>query len=291
LYLVSRTTEPADIIKAIAMDFTLLTTALALVSGALVGIVLGLIGGGGSVLAVPLLVYVVGVPSPHVAIGTSAIAVAINAAASLGAHARLGTVKWRCAFVFGGAGVVGAFAGSLLGKAIDGSRLLALFGVLMVAVGVSMLRSPENAPAEDIRLTSQSARYLLPPLLVFGAGVGLLSGFFGIGGGFLIVPGLMLATGMPLTNAIGTSLVGVTAFGLTTAASYAASGLIDWWLALLVVVGGFVGSVIGTWGNARLRRHKRILTRIFASVVIAVGTYVIAKGLASLTAGIFAWPT
>jgi uncharacterized protein len=261
------------------MGLTLLATVLAVASGALVGIVLGMIGGGGSVLALPLLVYIVGVPSVHVAIGTSAIAVALNAAASLAAHARLGTVKWPCALVFGGAGIAGAFAGSLLGKAIDGTRLLALFGILMVAVGLSMLRSPEGEPAADVRLTTQSASYLLPRLLLFGGGVGLLSGFFGIGGGFLIVPGLMLSTGMPLRNAIGTSLVAVTAFGLTTAASYAASGLVDWWLALLVIAGGIVGSVIGTWGNAKLGRHKRALARTFAAVVIAVGIYVIAKAL------------
>ena len=267
------------------MEISLLPTALALGSGALVGIVLGLIGGGGSVLAVPLLVYVVGVPSPHIAIGTSAIAVALNAAASLGAHARLGTVKWRCAFVFGGAGIAGAFVGSLIGKAIDGTRLLALFGALMIGVGISMLRSPQNGRASDVHLTSESARFLLPPLLVFGAGVGLLSGFFGIGGGFLVVPGLMLATSMPLQSAIGTSLVAVTAFGLTTATSYAASGLIDWRLAALVLGGGVIGSALGTWGNSRLAQHKRALAHTFAAVVIAVGVYVVFKGFEHLTAG------
>ena len=97
-------------------------------SGALVGLVLGLVGGGGSILAVPLLVYAVGITSPHVAIGTSAIAVSLSALGNVVGHARAGHVKWRCAGVFASAGVVGAVAGSIVAKAIDGQKLLALFG-------------------------------------------------------------------------------------------------------------------------------------------------------------------
>src|SRR6188474_3504594 len=109
------------------MVLTLTQTALAIVSGTVVGFSLGLVGGGGSILAVPLLVYVVGLDNPHVAIGTSAIAVAVNAAANLAMHARAGHVKWHCAAVFSTAGVAGAFLGSTLGKMMDGQRLLALF--------------------------------------------------------------------------------------------------------------------------------------------------------------------
>src|SRR5438105_12679456 len=101
---------------------------LGLASGLLVGFSLGLVGGGGSILAVPLMVYVVGVPEPHVAIGTSAIAVAANAAVNMSNHARGGTVVWSCALVFAAAGMVGAFGGSILGKMLDGDRLLALVG-------------------------------------------------------------------------------------------------------------------------------------------------------------------
>src|SRR5215472_9716963 len=99
---------------------------LRLSSGPLVGFSLGLVGGGGSILAVPLMVYVVGVPEPHIAIGTSAIAVATNAAINLSNHARGGTVIWSCALPFAVAGMVGAFGGSLLGKMVDGQKLLAL---------------------------------------------------------------------------------------------------------------------------------------------------------------------
>src|SRR3974377_732035 len=101
--------------------------ALGLASGALVGFSLGLVGGGGSILAVPLMVYVVGVPDPHVAIGTSAIAVATNAAVNLSNHARGGTVKWSCALTFAAAGIIGAFIGAIFGKLLAGRKLLALF--------------------------------------------------------------------------------------------------------------------------------------------------------------------
>ena len=113
---------------------------LAIVSGSAVGFSLGLIGGGGSILAVPLLIYVVGVSDPHIAIGTSALAVAVNAFANLLQHARAGTVKWPCAAVFAGAGVIGALVGSTIGKAVEGNRLLLLFAVVMLVVGISMLR-------------------------------------------------------------------------------------------------------------------------------------------------------
>jgi uncharacterized membrane protein YfcA len=108
-------------------------------SGAVVGFTLGLVGGGGSILAVPLLVYLVGVNSPHVAIGTSAFAVAVNAASGMFSHAREGTVKWRCGVMYAAAGIIGALAGSTVGKDIDGQKLLALFALVMVIVGVSML--------------------------------------------------------------------------------------------------------------------------------------------------------
>jgi uncharacterized membrane protein YfcA len=266
------------------MPLGIVPIALLLGSGALVGVLLGLIGGGGSVLAVPLLVYLVGVPSAHVAIGTSAVAVALNAASGLATHARLGTVKWPCALVFSAAGVAGAFLGASLGKQLGGTELLALFGLLMIGIGLYMLWLRPKHVGHDVRLTPETAAHLLSRLLAFGLGVGLLSGFFGIGGGFLIVPGLMLATGMGLQNAIGTSLFAVTAFGATTASSYAASGLVDWRLALLVIAGGIAGSLLGTHVNARLAPRRHALSTTFAGVVIAVGLYVAVRGFGQLLA-------
>ena len=254
------------------------------ISGAVVGLVLGLVGGGGSIFAVPLLVYAVGVTSPHVAIGTSAIAVSLSALGNVVSHARAGNVKWRCAAVFASAGVVGAVAGSTVAKALDGQKLLVLFGALMIVVGLAMLRKRSAAGNPEVRLSMTTARELLPLLIAIGFTVGLLSGFFGIGGGFLIVPGLMLATGMPLTTAIGTSLVAVAAFGAATAASYAVSGMIDWPIASLFVLGGLVGGIAGVAFGKALAAKKRALNLTFSGLVILVGLYVVARGTATLFA-------
>ncbi|MHA6719589.1 sulfite exporter TauE/SafE family protein [Sphingomonas sp. RS6] len=259
------------------MDAAVIAAALA--SGGAIGLVLGLVGGGGSILAVPLLIYVVGIGSPHAAIGTAAVAVMANAFASMIGHARGGRVKWPCAAVFAAAGMVGAAIGAELGKAFDGKRLLVLFGLLMIGVGISMLRPRRTAEAPDVRLTRQSAATLLPRLIPIGLGVGLAAGFFGIGGGFLIVPGLILATSMPLAYAIGTSLVVVTALGFTTAASYALSGLIDWPVTLLLVLGGVGGTVAGIAIGRVIGARKGLLERGFAAVVIAVGGYVVASSI------------
>jgi uncharacterized protein len=254
---------------------------LSLVSGALVGLSLGVIGGGGSILAVPLMVYVIGVSSPHVAIGTSAIAVAASALINLVGHARDRNINWPCASVFALAGVVGATLGAELGKAVDGEKLLVGFGALMIAIAALMVRPRRGGHNPDVRLDRGSALRLLPPLVGTGFAVGALSGFFGIGGGFLIVPGLVSATSMPLLNAIGSSLVSVAAFGSTTAASYAASGLVDWPVAMLFVLGGAGGGFLGVRLAGKLALQKRALTLVFSSVVSVVGVYMVARGIAT----------
>ena len=255
---------------------------LSLLSGSLVGFVLGLVGGGGSIIAVPLLLYAVGIGSPHLAIGTSAIAVSLSAAANLVNHARNGKVKWPCAVSFSLAGIAGAWLGSSLALRLPGENLLALFGVLMVIVGTVMLLKKDAEGNPDIRLSFATVRQLLPLLLIIGFGVGALSGFFGIGGGFLIVPGLMLATGMPIAYAIGTSLVAITMFGATTAANYALAGQIDWRIAGVFIAGGAMGGVIGTFAGKQLASVKGMLSMIFAGFVILIGAYVTWKGLWSL---------
>lgn len=251
----------------------------AIASGGLVGFSLGLIGGGGSILAVPLLIYVVGMPSVHEAIGTSAVAVAASAAINLAGHAYARNVRWSCALVFAISGILGAACGAQLGKMVDGTRLLSLFGLLMIVVGLSMLRPKSNAASDGLHLDRTTARKLLPLLIGIGFVVGLLSGFFGIGGGFLVVPGLIGATAMPLIEAVGSSLVSVTAFGATTAASYALSGLVDWKIAGLFVFGGAIGGFAGLLAARRLGSRKRALNYIFAAVVVSTGIYVIARSL------------
>jgi uncharacterized membrane protein YfcA len=249
---------------------------LGLASGALVGFSLGLIGGGGSILAVPLMVYVVGVSDPHVAIGTSAIAVAANAAINLWNHARGGTVRWLCALTFAAAGIIGAFIGSIFGKMLDGQRLLALFALLMLVIALLMLKTRSRVGLPDVRMSWDN----MPAIVGLGLATGTLSGFFGIGGGFLIVPALMLATGMSIINAVSSSLVAVTAFGLTTAASYAWSGLISWELAGSFIAGGLVGGLIGT-RSARLLSARGGLNIVFAAVIIVVALYMLARNLSS----------
>jgi len=248
---------------------------LGLASGALVGFSLGLVGGGGSILAVPLMVYVVGVPDPHVAIGTSAIAVAANAAVNLSNHSRGGTVVWSCALMFAAAGIIGAFVGSIFGKMLDGQKLLALFALLMLVIAVLMLKTRSRIGLPDVKMSMDN----MPAIAGLGLATGTLSGFFGIGGGFLIVPALMLATGMPIMNAVSSSLVAVTAFGLTTAMSYAWSGLISWGLAGLFIAGGITGGLLGTHLARLLSARRGALNIVFAAVIIAVALYMLARYL------------
>ncbi len=252
-----------------------LSWLLAVGAGSLVGFSLGLVGGGGSILAVPLLVYVVGVADPHIAIGTSAVAVAANAAVNLALHARKGTVKWRCASLFAAMGVVGAWLGALIGQRMDGQRLLSLFAVLMIVVGALMLRKRQGEGDPTVRLGREN----FPRLTASGLGTGLVSGFFGIGGGFLIVPGLVWSTGMPIAMAMASSLVAVTAFGVTTASSYALSGRVDWPVAGLFIAGGVLGGLLGGALATRLARRRGALNALFAGLIFAVAAYMLYRSL------------
>lgn len=239
-------------------------------AGVLVGFALALVGGGGSILAVPLMIYLVGVSPPHVAIGTSALAVAVNAVTGLVSHARAGTVKWRCGSMFAAAGVAGAVAGSTLGKALDADRLLFLFALLMIAVGVLMLRKRGKPETPEVRCDRTNA----PKVIGFGIGAGAFAGFFGIGGGFLVVPGLIASTGMPMINAVGTSLIAVAAFGLATALNYAASGLVAWPLAMWFIAGGVLGGIAGSALAARLAARD-VLRPLFALLIFAIAAYML----------------
>jgi len=244
---------------------------LSIGSGGLVGFALGLLGGGGSILAVPLLVYVVDVRSPHVAIGTSALAVAANAFVGLIAHSRAGTVKWPCAATFAAAGVAGALVGAQLGKMVDGQRLLFLFGLVMLAVAAAMFSPRAAGGYPGVRID----RAIALRLVATGLLVGLLSGFFGIGGGFLIVPAIMLGSGMATINAVGCSLVSVGTFGLATALSYAWAGMVDWRVAGLFILGGIGGGLMGVALARRLAGRRGLLTRLFAGVVVVVAGFIL----------------
>ena len=246
-------------------------TTAAIGSGVIVGFSLGLIGGGGSILAVPLLLYIVGMPDPHQAIGTSALAVAVNAYANLVPHALAQHVRWGPAVIFASAGVVGAFAGSSIGKMMDGHRLLILFALLMLFVAALMLRGRKA----DTSTSGAVQQKNLWRLVTIGLGTGTLSGFYGIGGGFLVVPGLILATGMPTIAAIGSSLVAVGTFGMTTAVNYAVSGLVDWPVALLFILGGIAGGWIGARIAKRLSAQRQTLTRLLGCMLVVVSGYML----------------
>lgn len=248
----------------------LLPLGLGVLSGAVVGLLLGVFGGGGSVLATPLLIYLVGVRDPHVAIGTSAAAVAVNALAGLAVRARAGRVKWPCALVFGGAGLAGSLIGAHLAKQLPGETLLLWFAVAMALIGGSMLLPRKDAGDPEVRLDAALTRRLAPA----GLATGLAAGFFGIGGGFLIVPGLMAATGMTLAHAAASSLVSVALFGAATSASYAASGLVDWPIFAALVAGGGVGVLAARPIARSLEGRADLARRVFALMVIVTAAYV-----------------
>lgn len=257
---------------------TILQDVLAVLSGGLVGFTLGLIGGGGSILAVPLLLYVVGIRDPHIVIGSTALAVAVNAFINLIPHWRSGNVRWKAAILFAIPGAVGAYVGSVLGKMVNDKEILFLFAILMIVIAVLMLRpKKKRVEADAARLHVKSQR-VVPTGLLTGA----TAGFFGIGGGFLIVPGLVFSTGMGMAEAIGTSLFSVGSFGLTTAISYAVSGLVNWFIVLLYVAGGFIGGLIGVRLVRRLANSKRVLEYVFASVIIVVACYMLYMNLSAV---------
>jgi uncharacterized membrane protein YfcA len=257
------------------MDPALWPFVAAGLGGVVIGLLLAIFGGGGSVLATPPLLYVVGVRDPHVAIGTAAAAVAVNAAMGLTLHHRAGTVKWSCALVFGAAGLIGALVGAHIAKQVEGGKLLLGFAVAMAAVGASMLLPKKDGGDPQVHLTRAMAVKLAP----LGLGVGLAAGFFGIGGGFLIVPGLMAATGMTMANATASSLVSVVLFGAATSGSYALSGLVDWPVLACVVAGGAVGAVAGVPLGKAICARADLARRIFAVMVLATSAYVAWRAL------------
>ncbi len=259
------------------VHLTELQIVLSVVSGGIVGFTLGLIGGGGSIMAVPLLLYLVGIRDPHVVIGSTALAVSVNAFINMVPHWRTGHIRWRAAIWFAIPGAIGAYVGSIFGKTVNDKEILFLFAILMLVIAVVMLRRDKQTSAGAGELRMKLERVIPAGLLT-----GLVSGFFGIGGGFLIVPGLVFSTGMVMIDAIGTSLFSVGAFGLTTAVSYALSGLVDWFIVILYVAGGIVGGIAGAAVATRLSRKRRTLQIVFSGIIVIVAFYMIYVNLSAL---------
>lgn len=285
--------------SSLVMGMKLATVALSVASGMVVGLSLGLTGGGGSIFAVPLLVYGLDVP-PREAVGISLAAV--GATALVGALRRLsrGEVEVRTGLVFAAAGMLGAPVGSWLGGLVPDSLLLGLFAALMVLVAARMwvragshpdearaLRgSAEPIPADEkgpacrrdpsgqLQLTSRC----FAVLIAAGLAAGVLSGLFGVGGGFVIVPALVLVTGMGIHRAVATSLLVIALVSVSGVGSYLAAGRpLPWAFAGLFVLGGVTGMELGT------RLGRRIggpgLQKLFAAAMVAVAAYIVAKTL------------
>ncbi|GAB2737533.1 sulfite exporter TauE/SafE family protein [Salinifilum aidingensis] len=242
---------------------------LAGVFGAVIGLALGLLGAGGSILAVPALVYGVGQPL-HTAIPTSLAVVAVSSLGGLASRARRAHVQWPVALVFGVAGVPAAFAGTALGRLVPQRWLLLAFAALMVVVAVRMLRGGANrAGACRTGAGGVNWRSCLPKALGAGAGVGVLTGLFGVGGGFVIVPALSVLLGLEAQAAVATSLVIVlinAAGGLSAHASAAAN--LDY--AVLFAFAGAALVVSAAAGRLAPELPADALRRWFAHVVLAV---------------------
>jgi hypothetical protein len=213
--------------------------------GAIIGLVLGVLGGGGAILAVPGLVYVLGVDA-HAAIAASLAVVAVGAATGLIAHARAG-------------------------RLVPGDRLLALLGAFMLLAAFLMVRRPTSDGEH-----TPGPRWLAPLL---GLGLGVLTGFFGVGGGFLIVPALTLGLGLPMRLAIGTSLAVITMNALAGVAGYLGGGTVDWPLTLLVSAGAVGGALAGS----RLAgiAPERQLRAGFAGMVALIALFLIYRNAAA----------
>lgn len=260
------------------MEISHLQELFSVLSGLIVGFTLGLIGGGGSVLAIPLLLYFVGIKDVHLVIGTTALAVSINAFINFFIHLRAKNVHFKSALIFSLIGIIGVMFGSYLGKLINGKSLLIFFAILMYVIAFLMIKPKEKdkreIKSEDVNIGKRE--YI--NLIVFSFATGFASGFFGIGGGFLIAPALVAATRMSLLRAVGSSLFVVGVFGLITSISYALSGYFNLKITFLYILGGIFGGYLGYKLSHKLGK-TRALNYVFAFIVMLVATYILIKNL------------
>jgi uncharacterized membrane protein YfcA len=257
--------------------------AAALGLGLAIGILLGLLGGGGSILAVPALVYGVGTPLA-VAVPTSLLVVGVSSATAVLPRLRQGQVAWRIAGVFGAAGAGAAFAGAAVNRLLDPRVVLVGFAALMVGAGVRMLR--EQLPVGgDCALPGGGVNWrgCLPKAIGSGVVVGFLTGIFGVGGGFLIIPALVLLLGLPMTVAVGTSLVIIVTNSVAGFAAHAGGAALDYRIALAFTAAAVVGSLASARVASRLPAER--LRRWFAYLVFAVAAFVVVQALINPPSG------
>ena len=244
---------------------------LGLILSGLIGLSLGLIGGGGSIITVPVLVYLLGV-EPHDAVGMSLAVVGATSLVGSFLHHRRGNLQPYTGMLFGAAGVVGAFAGSPLTRRLSPSALLLTFAVLMVVVAVLMLGRKSSGGA---KLESAKKSPSLWKSLAAGFAVGVLTGFLGVGGGFLIVPALVMFGGLSMKDAIGTSLFVIFLNCVAGLIGHASQNGFDWSLTALVTVLAVSGAIFGTLLSHRVAANK--LQKGFAVFVIVVAVFLMAK--------------
>jgi uncharacterized membrane protein YfcA len=245
------------------------TLALAAVLSLAIGAVLGMLGGGGAILTLPMLVYGVHV-EPKAAIATSLFVVGATSIVGTAIHARTGAVRWKVGAIFGAAAMVGAFGGGRLAHFVPSKALLVLFAVVMLVTAIAMLRGRNESAAPPAPLA-------LGRSLALGAAVGVLSGLVGAGGGFLIVPALTLFGGLAMREAIATSLLIIAMQSFAGFAGHVTAVELDWTLIGAVtgaaVAGAIGGALLGTKVSAAALR------RGFAWLVLAMGIFVIGKQL------------
>lgn len=236
----------------------------------LVGVSLGLLGGGGAILTVPILTAVAGLES-RAAIASSLLIVGATSAVGAVRHARSGRVRWRVGALFGGAGILGALAGGLIGGLLPAALLMLLLAATMIAAAIAMLRGRGAATGEpDERMPT--ARILL-----LGAAVGSLSGLVGAGGGFLIVPALILLAALPTAVAVGTSLMVIAMQTLTGLATQPGLADIPWALVVPFIVIAVAGSFLGSALTGRI--PDRALRIAFAVLVLVVAAVIVLQQL------------
>jgi len=246
---------------------------LALPFGVAIGLSLGLVGGGGSILAVPVLVYVLG---EHVRQATteSLLIVGVTSLAGALEHWRGGRVRWRVAVGFGVGSVGGAFAGTALNRLASGTTILFAFAGVMLVAALAMLRRGGGTTGGGAIVRGRRLWLRAPPL---GVAVGLLTGFFGVGGGFVVVPALVLLLGLAMPVAIGTALLVVATTSAAALAAHLASGSIDWRIAVAFTTSAVVAAVAGSRLGTHLSTAR--LSQLFAGLIVLVALYLIAKNV------------
>ncbi|MFE2236197.1 sulfite exporter TauE/SafE family protein [Streptomyces sp. JL2001] len=248
-------------------------TALIVAVSLLIGVSLGILGGGGSILTVPILVYLVGQDTKE-AIATSLFVVGVTSLAALIPHARAHRVRWRTGLLFGAFSMAGAYVGGRVAEYIPGTVLLIAFALMMLATAYAMLRKPRDG-AKKVRPAHSDLP--LKHIAVEGLVVGAVTGLVGSGGGFLVVPALAILGGLPMGIAVGTSLLVIAMKSFAGLAGHLSGVSVDWGIALTVTVAAVIGSLIGARLAGRIPQDA--LRKAFGWFVVVMGVFVLAQQL------------